>query len=60
MFKVKNKNKYFFQRLNDKVSISYQVTAEGGPGGIVSSRDFIFIFKVDYTPDGTYVQVIIV
>jgi hypothetical protein len=34
--------------LNDKVSISYQVTTEAGPGGVVSARDFIFIFKSDF------------
>jgi hypothetical protein len=27
------------------------VTAEGGPGGIVSARDFIFIFKTDFKGD---------
>jgi len=43
--------------LNDKVFISYQVTAAGGPGGVVSARDFILIFKMDSTADGTYVQV---
>ena len=31
------------------------MTAEGGPGGIVSARDFIFIFKNDYKGDA-YVQ----
>ncbi len=36
------------------MAISYQVTAEGG-GGIVSSRDFILVFKSDYK-DGAYVQ----
>jgi len=45
------------QKLNDQVTISYQVTAEGGPGGIVSARDFIFIFKMAYSEDGTFVQV---
>ena len=40
-----------FQKINDKVAISYQVTAEGGPGGIVSARDFIFIFKTDFKGD---------
>ena len=44
-----------FQRLSDKVAISYQVTAEGGPGGVVSARDFIFIFKNEYNGDA-YVQ----
>ena len=39
------------QKLTDKVSISYQVTAEGGPGGVVSARDFIFIAKADYKGD---------
>jgi hypothetical protein len=34
--------------LNDKVKISYQVTTEAGPGGIVSARDFIFIYKSEF------------
>ncbi len=44
-----------FQRLNDKVAISYQVTAKGGPGGVVSPRDFVFLFKTEYHGD-TFVQ----
>ena len=27
------------------VKISYQVTPESGPGGVVSSRDFILVYK---------------
>ncbi len=27
--------------------ISYQVTTEAGPGGIVSARDFIFLYKYE-------------
>ena len=44
----------FFQKLNDHVSISYQVTAEGG-GGVVSARDFIFIYK-NMMKGNTFVQ----
>ncbi|XP_059089421.1 stAR-related lipid transfer protein 3-like [Tigriopus californicus] len=43
------------RKLNDKVAISYQVTAAGGPNGVVSARDFIFIFKNEYKGDA-YVQ----
>ncbi len=41
-----------FQKLNDKVSIFYQVM-DGG--GVISARDFVFIGKNDYK-DGIYVQ----
>jgi len=39
--------------INDKVSISYQVAAEGG-GGIVSSRDFVTLRRCD-VHNGVYV-----
>jgi len=39
--------------INDKVSVSYQVAAEGG-GGIVSSRDFINLRYCD-SQDGVFV-----
>ena len=33
---------------NSTARISYQVTTEAGPGGVVSARDFIYIYKSDY------------
>ena len=35
--------------------MTYQVTAAGGPGDIVSSRDFVLVFKSAYRGD-IYVQ----
>ena len=35
--------------------MTYQVTAAGGPGDIVSSRDFVLVFKSSYKGD-VYVQ----
>ena len=35
--------------------MTYQVTAAGGPGDIVSSRDFVLVFKSAYRGD-VYVQ----
>ena len=32
---------------NSNAKISYQVTTEAGPGGVVSARDFIFIGKAE-------------
>ena len=32
--------------LSEDVKISYQVTSGGGPGMVVSPRDFILIFKM--------------
>lgn len=34
------------------MTVSYQVTAEGGPGGIVSARDFVYCFKTGYKDNG--------
>jgi len=36
------------KKINDKVTISYQVTASGGP---VSSRDFVYVSKAEYSGD---------
>jgi len=36
------------RRLNNKVTISYQVTMGGGPGEIVSSREFVLVSKEEY------------
>lgn len=32
---------------NCNAKISYQVTTEAGPGGMVSARDFIFLYKYE-------------
>jgi len=39
------------RNVTDEVTISYQVTAAGGPGDIVSARDFILIFKLGFKDD---------
>ena len=39
--------------MNDKVSVSYQLAAEGG-GGIISARDFVNLRYCDVR-DGIYV-----
>ena len=41
-----------FEVMDDGVKISYQITKEAGPGGIVSSRDFILIYKIGRKGDG--------
>ena len=38
--------------MDDGVKISYQITKEAGPGGIVSSRDFILIYKIGRKGNG--------
>jgi len=43
------------KKVNDEVTVTYQVTAGGGPGDIVSSRDFVLVFKSAYKGD-VYVQ----
>jgi len=43
------------KKVDDKTTISYQITTEGG-GGVVSSRDFVFLFRSDYRENGDYVQ----
>lgn len=39
------------KEFDNGVKISYQVTTEAGPGGVVSARDFIFIYKCDQKGD---------
>ncbi len=34
----------------------FQVTAEGGPGGVVSARDFVFVYRTGRREDGSFVQ----
>ena len=41
-----------FEVMDDGVKISYQITKEAGPGGIVSSRDFILIYKIGRKGNG--------
>ena len=43
------------QKVNDEVTVTYQVTAGGGPGDIVSSRDFVLVYKSAYK-NNVYVQ----
>jgi len=39
------------KKVNDEVTVTYQVTAGGGPGDIVSSRDFVLVFKSAWKDD---------
>jgi len=38
------------KRMNDSIGISYQVTTDAA-GGMVSSRDFVYLFKTGYDGD---------
>jgi len=42
------------RKINDKASITYQVTADGG-GGMVSSRDFVYC-AISGTRDGAFIM----
>lgn len=42
-----SKQEILKQFTNSNAKISYQVTTEAGPGGVVSARDFIFIGKAE-------------
>jgi len=36
------------KKINKDCVISYQVTSDGGPGGMVSARDFVYVSKKGY------------